>query len=83
MNEYEYKLAAKRAKADAVKAVSKWHKLGTVGIDDILFSMGYTGSKCGYKFTKRYWAGMEAFTLCLDTYGLIIGRSGKIEVEVQ
>lgn len=82
-NEYESKLAAKRAKADAKKAVNTWHQLGTVDIYDVLSRMGYSGSRCGYRFTKRYWPGMQAFTLCLDTYGLIIGNTGKIDVEVR
>ena len=83
MNEYERKLAVKRVNADAKKAVSTWRKLGTADIYDILNRMGYSGSRCGYDFTKRYWAGVEAFTLHLNTYGLIIGCSGKIEAEVQ
>ena len=82
MNDYEKKLAVKQVNADARRATSKWHKLATADIYDILYRMGYTGSRCGYKFTKRYWAGMEEFTLQLDTYGLIIGNTNKIEAEV-
>lgn len=83
MNEYEMKLATKQVKADAKKAINTWHKLGTIDIYDVLNRMGYSGSRCGYNFTKRYWVGMKVFTLCLNTYGLVIGRSGKIEVEVK
>lgn len=82
MSEYEKKLAVKRANADAKKAVRDWHKLQTVGIDDILKRMGYSSVDGIYKFKRRCRTGMEAFTICLDTYGLIYTDCDKINVEV-
>lgn len=80
-NDYEKKLAIKRAKADIRKALNDWHKFGTVSIDDILSRMGY--SRNSYKFTKNLWTGMKSFTICLDTYGLIIKNSNNIDFEIK
>ena len=83
MNEYETKLAVKRVKADATKALNQWRKLKSISISDIIRGMGYyEDSRDMYKFTKRYYAGTEVFTLVLDTYQLIIGNGSKIEAQV-
>lgn len=80
-NNYEKKLVIKRAKADIRKALNNWHKFGTVSIGDILSRMGY--SRNSYKFTKKLWIGTQSFTICLDTYGLIIENNGNIDFEIK
>lgn len=78
---YERKLAVKRINADARKAINNWKDLRTVGIDTILHSMGYVSTGI-YSYEKRYWAGMKAFTLVLDSYELLVGRSETLNKEV-
>ena len=80
-NDYEKRLAIKRAKADSRKALNNWHKFRTVGIGDILLKMGY--SRNSYKYTKKIWTGTQSFTICLDTYGLIIKNSDNIDFEIK
>lgn len=80
MSEYEEKLAWKAVHADAKKAINTWHKLGTISIDDVLKRMGYTQTRESmYEYSRRYWAGMEGYTLILNTYSLIVGRQDGLD----
>lgn len=83
-NEYEKKLAIKRAKADVKKAINDWHKYETIGIDSILKTLGYINNPYKmYQYSKKIWTGMESFTIHLDTFELLVGGANTIKYEVE
>lgn len=83
VNEYERKLANKRAKSDIKKALKEWHNT-CLGIDTILIRMGYIKNPYSmYEYSKRVYTGMEIFTVYLNTYKLIICNEENIEYEIK
>ena len=83
-NDYEKKLAIKRAKADVRKAINDWHKYSTIGIDQILKALGYTNNPYKmYQYSKKTRTGMESFTIHLDTSELLVGGANTIKYEIE
>lgn len=81
--DFEKKLAVKRAKADIRKAEKKWYNTGA-SIDDVLHMLGYNkpGFGSGYKFNTMLYTGIHKFMITIDTYDLIIGN-GKLKATVE
>lgn len=85
MNDYERKIAEKTAKADVRKAVRKWYALGNVSIGEVVKSLGYSQDSrmSMYEYKKTCWTGMESYSITLDTFNLVHGKSEKIDFEVK
>ena len=78
MEDSKRRLAEKQVHEDAFMAMSKWRKLGTVGIDRILKDMGYAATTM-YCFQKK----ANDFILTIDAYVLLMGQSRRLDTKVE